>query len=393
MRRASVIILIASLLLTGVSAAQSKRNRETRRRGSTPKPPPPPYYATGHYNTVRATPELIPSNISESFIRLSDPKYERLSLGPGDNRRLVQQPAAAGARQGAGTDRTGTIYAAPAAEDVKIFIGVFTASTPPDTPPRSKYDYFARRQTLRATWGRRAQLYSHMVVRFIVGVNPDPVRHRAMMEEAAQYGDVLIMDTRDTYDGLTNKTRSMFGTALDAYPNLEWVVKMDDDAFLLPERLLMAVDQYAAIGADYAGCMWTGRTWPRDHRWYDPNSHLIGPEYTLRALGTIYVVSARVLGGFVHPRLRNMRLSGSTEDAAIGIWMLASNAVFYDDWRLCSVTCNNATVAVYDLNWQGLPVSFWPRVDANPDCHVRPPWPLPYHRAIPQHLGHMRILK
>lgn len=82
-----------------------------------------------------------------------------------------------------------------------------TASTPPDTPPRSKYDYFARRQTLRATWGRRAQLYSHMVVRFIVGVNPDPVRHRAMMEEAAQYGDVLIMDTRDTYDGLTNKTR------------------------------------------------------------------------------------------------------------------------------------------------------------------------------------------
>lgn len=117
----------------------------------------------------------------------------------------------------------------------------------------------------------------------------------------------------------------MFGTALDAYPNLEWVVKMgesptrkgrgahsprssprvmhafrarsgarvtslpchyrhccpggyprrmtsarllalaqihtnarnpcrpsapDDDAFLLPERLLMAVDQYAAIGAE-----------------------------------------------------------------------------------------------------------------------------------------------
>lgn len=65
--------------------------------------------------------------------------------------------------------------------------------------------------------------------------------------------------------------------------------------------------------------MWTGRTWPRDHRWYDPNSHLIGPEYTLRALGTIYVVSARVLGGFVHPRLRNMRLSGSTEGGS-GAW-------------------------------------------------------------------------
>ncbi len=59
--------------------------------------------------------------------------------------------------------------------------------------------------------------------------------------------------------------------------------------------------------------MWTGRTWPRDHRWYDPNSYLIGPEYTLRALGTIYVVSARVLSGFVHPKIRNMRLSGSTE--------------------------------------------------------------------------------
>ncbi len=46
-----------------------------------------------------------------------------------------------------------------------------------------------------------------MVVRFIVGVDPDPVLHAGMLDEAAQYGDVLVLDTRDTYSGLTNKTR------------------------------------------------------------------------------------------------------------------------------------------------------------------------------------------
>lgn len=55
---------------------------------------------------------------------------------------------------------------------------------------------------------------------------------------------------QDTYKSLTNKTRLFFRTIYEAYPALEFVVKVDDDVYLLPPRLLMAADQWAAAKAE-----------------------------------------------------------------------------------------------------------------------------------------------
>ena len=41
-----------------------------------------------------------------------------------------------------------------------------------------------------------------------------------------------------------------FKTALALYPNLRYIVKADDDVYVLPQRLLLAADQWAAMNAE-----------------------------------------------------------------------------------------------------------------------------------------------
>ncbi|GLC73533.1 hypothetical protein PLESTF_001388100 [Pleodorina starrii] len=200
------------------------------------------------------------------------------------------------------------------------------------------------------------------------------------------YSCVINQGTHtDTYHSLTDKTRHFFVAAFRDYPAVEWIVKMDDDVYMLPERLLQAADQWAAAGADYIGCMVGGPTFAQPgHRWHEPNALQFGRHYPLRALGPTYVLSRRVVQQVLVRRFRQLRPSGSCEDSALGAWMLGSNAVFMPDMRLCAVVCDESAVAMCDPAAQGLELDFWRPVHDDPACTTEPPWPMPYVPAFPR---------
>ncbi|KAG2497177.1 hypothetical protein HYH03_004766 [Edaphochlamys debaryana] len=270
----------------------------------------------------------------------------------------------------------------PGPEDLRVFIGVQTAPSPANAEPFSKYDYAARRHAIRQTWMAEAARFPHMAVRFVVGRGPDGQLDPGLAAEAAEFGDFMVLDVQDCYTCLTNKSRAMFVEVARAFPGVEWVVKADDDTYILAWRLLMALDQYAAAGADYIGCLDTGTTRShRLHRWYEPNWPQLGTNYFTRAMGSMYILSSRVVRGVIAPRQHTLRQSLSAEDSAVGMWLLGSSALFLDDLRLCSLGCSEASVGMWDPREQGLSPGAALVLHANPLCQAavrQDAWPLPY---------------
>ncbi|KAG2500741.1 hypothetical protein HYH03_001505 [Edaphochlamys debaryana] len=266
----------------------------------------------------------------------------------------------------------------PKPEDVRVFIGVMTAATSPGTEPGSKYDYTARRNKARQLWMHLARRYGHVALAFVVGRSADPGREAALAAEQRRHGDFMVLPVEDRYDNLSNKTRVYLREVLRQYPNVDYVVKMDDDVLILPERLLMAADSWTAMGADYVGC--ANKVQPDADpasRYYNPHHRLV-KTYPLYFHGSNYMLSGRIVRDVILPNFDNLRTARSTEDTALSWWMLASDAVFFEDRRLCRLTCDAATVALADQEHAGFPMEYWDEVMSNPGCTAPAEFPLPY---------------
>lgn len=129
--------------------------------------------------------------------------------------------------------------------------------------------------------------------------------------------------------------------------------------------------------ADYIGCMKRGhvRSSPR-LRWYEPEHALLGDEYFTHALGTAYAVRGSVARRLVSlPAGAGLRRLAN-EDVSVGLWMMAFNASFFDDRRLCSPACGETGVVIYDadlgpgLRDPGLALL---ELAGEPDCRSPPP--------------------
>jgi hypothetical protein len=95
-------------------------------------------------------------------------------------------------------------------------------------------------------------------MRFIIGHSSSTEQEAAMAEEARLHGDILRLEgVVEAYGGLANKTRSYFRAVGLSY-EAEWVVKMDDDVYLMPGRLLEAMRQWGAMGAGKGWSWFTG---------------------------------------------------------------------------------------------------------------------------------------
>lgn len=95
----------------------------------------------------------------------------------------------------------------------------------------------------------------------------------------------------------------------------EWVIKMDDDVYLNPHRMRLAMKQWGGMHADYVGCMKHGMVHgDPESKWFEPAQILIGREYHLNAYGSIYALAGRVVDDVVIPnkdRLRRLANEGA----------------------------------------------------------------------------------
>ena len=112
---------------------------------------------------------------------------------------------------------------------------------------------------------------------------------------------------QECYTCLPQKTLAFFAMVAARY-EARWVVKMDDDVYLSPRRLLLAMKQWGRMAAEYIGCMKHGHVHHDPaNKWFEPEHVLLGQEYHLNAYGSIYIIAGHVLDGIVVPNAGSLR--------------------------------------------------------------------------------------
>ncbi|GMH38302.1 hypothetical protein BSKO_06186 [Bryopsis sp. KO-2023] len=278
---------------------------------------------------------------------------------------------------------------------INVLIGVITGFNDPGIrigTTSEKYDYKKRRKALRDTWfptkeeRNRLENSKGTVVRFIVGHSTDWIEERAMDKEESLYQDFIRLPITESYTGLTNKTKMFITTAAALY-DADWYMKVDDDVYLMVERVLLAAKQWAKMGAGYIGCMKHGPVLQNEgNRWYEPQHLLIGKEYYLHAYGSIYVLAKRTVENVVVKNFHDLR-SLASEDTTVGAWMLGHNVVHFEDMRLCTSRCSPSAVALLRNECAGLcnPLKDLYSAYGSRSCRFPTVEPLPYMQS---YFGH-----
>lgn len=120
---------------------------------------------------------------------------------------------------------------------------------------------------------------------------------------------------QECYQCLPQKTMAFFLAVAQNY-NAKWIVKLDDDVYLIPPRLAAVASQWDEIGAQYVGCMKHGDVHTEsDHKWFEPTWKLLPMRAHLNAYGSIYGLSGDVADRVVRKNSHILRHLGNE-----GVW-------------------------------------------------------------------------
>ena len=122
---------------------------------------------------------------------------------------------------------------------------------------------------------------------------------------------------QDCYRGcLTTKLLAFWELVTGRY-RADFVVKMEDDVYVNPGRLLLAAQQWTQRQAGYVGCMHSAHHVLRDPSVVDfePQGQVLGHYYTMYVNGAFVAVNGSVIHEVLLPiqdGLRNVLTDGAT---------------------------------------------------------------------------------
>ncbi|KMZ70415.1 Beta-1,3-GlcNAc transferase, family GT31 [Zostera marina] len=225
------------------------------------------------------------------------------------------------------------------------FVGIYTG-----------FSSVGRREALRKTWMpsdqdglKRLEETTGLAFRFVIGRSSNSSKKAALGKEIQKYGDFLLLDIEDNYNNLCLKTIIFFKEAFRLY-DCSFYVKIDDDIYLRPDRLSLLLGKKRSNPRNYIGCMKNGYVYKDpNHKWYEPNFHLLASEYYLYAFGSIYVLSSDIVSRLVSFKNDRFRMFGGNEDVMIGSWMLAMDVDHEHENELCQTQCTTSSIAIWDM--------------------------------------------
>jgi hypothetical protein len=253
--------------------------------------------------------------------------------------------------------------------NIRIGIGIFTSGgVATGLDPTRDDVYVKRRAALIDTWfpstsdSRRSLREIEGIDFVFVAVRPHPDSGRVpapdlLALEKRAPGSVMWLPDADPrlqqgHASLPYMTAAYLDAARQHWDSsgLDFVVKMDDDLYLSPERLSLAAIGWRREAADYIGCMTRGPVWMDPHlRWAEKststNALILGNEYPVHALGQIYALSAYALRNLIS---REHRRYLTNEDVSVGMWMMGLDVTFKSELRLCRNECTEDYIAVTD---------------------------------------------
>nr|XP_020666512.1 UDP-GlcNAc:betaGal beta-1,3-N-acetylglucosaminyltransferase 8 isoform X1 [Pogona vitticeps]XP_020666513.1 UDP-GlcNAc:betaGal beta-1,3-N-acetylglucosaminyltransferase 8 isoform X1 [Pogona vitticeps] len=155
---------------------------------------------------------------------------------------------------------------------------------------------FAARQSVRDTWGREGAP-GGLAIRtvFLLGTGLGrygPRLQRLVEYESRMSRDILMWDFEDTFFNLTLKDYLFLSWALEHCPDVQYILKGDDDVFINTPKVLDYLRSLEAHKPLYTGQVMANAS-PfrvRKSKYYVPESYYVGP-YPAYAGGGGYIFS------------------------------------------------------------------------------------------------------
>ncbi|XP_054718485.1 beta-1,3-galactosyltransferase 5-like [Uloborus diversus] len=98
--------------------------------------------------------------------------------------------------------------------------------------------HVAHRSAIRRTWGKSDfRLNTNLRTVFIVGQSGVPMIEKRIMQEAKTHGDIVLIKLIDSYRNMTLKHLAGLKWAIKNCPDIQYVMKVDDDAFVDMKRV------------------------------------------------------------------------------------------------------------------------------------------------------------
>ncbi|XP_013414866.1 beta-1,3-galactosyltransferase 1 [Lingula anatina] len=101
----------------------------------------------------------------------------------------------------------------------------------------SEFTNLVRRKTIRNTWASTLEKPEGVRIAFIFGQQSAKKWNDRLEEESQKYQDIIKYDFPDIYSNLILKSLSILRWATDHCKNVNFVMKVDDDVFIMTSRL------------------------------------------------------------------------------------------------------------------------------------------------------------
>ncbi|XP_008547614.1 beta-1,3-galactosyltransferase 6 [Microplitis demolitor] len=183
-------------------------------------------------------------------------------------------------------------------------------------------DNMKERVTLRKTWlSDKSDNVKHL---FVIGTeNLQLENHETLQSEQLKFKDLLLLPKlRDAYGTLTKKVLQSFKRIIDEY-DFDYLLKVDDDSFVLIHKLLVNLDTWEAKGYRkelYWG-FFNGKAQVKRHGAWKESEWNLCDYYLPYAVGGGYVLSYNLVK-YIAMNADNLRLFNS-EDVSVGLWLSA----------------------------------------------------------------------
>lgn len=157
-----------------------------------------------------------------------------------------------------------------------------------------------QRETIRNTWGSIASENNntdYVRLGFLIGSTKSAILQEQIEQESAKYSDIIQQDFLDSYKNLTLKSIMLLEWVTAYCPNVQYVLKTDDDMYVNVPNLINTLIKLPVKSNVMNGVLFR-RAKPNRHptaKWYVPKSQFEGDTFPDYLSGTAYVMSRDVI--------------------------------------------------------------------------------------------------
>lgn len=215
---------------------------------------------------------------------------------------------------------------------IPLFIGVLSAT-----------NHFAERMAVRKSWMQASAVQSSIVVvRFFVALNPRKEVNAVLKQEAAYFGDIVILPFLDRYELVVLKTIAICEYGVQN-ASAAYIMKSDDDTFIRVETVLKELDKVAQTKSLYMGNLNLLHRPLRSGKWavsYEEYPQEVYPPY---ANGPGYIISKDIAKYIVSQHVKQNLKLFKMEDVSMGMWVEQFNSSrpveYSHSWKFCQYGC------------------------------------------------------